>query len=255
MSRIWVVARVTFLESFRRKDFFVLAILAAAMMLGASAVRAFGMAGFDTFVTEIALFVITWSAILIAITAAARQMPAEIANRTLYPLLAKPLSRLEFLLGKFVGVNLMCLFSLAVLYAIFLAVAWRTGMHPGWILLQNFYVRMLSLALLVALVLLLSLLLTHSANVCLSLLIAVGISTFSIALTEVHGRLSGARLFLADALYYTLPHLDLYNLNERVIHSHDPAQAWAVLFLTAYAAAYILLLLSLACWVFRRRML
>ncbi len=255
MKRVRVIALTTFLESFRRKDFFVLAILAAAIIGGAGMVRVFGMGGFSAFVSQIALFVITWSAILIAVTSAARQMPAEIANRTLYPLLAKPLSRFEFLLGKFVGVNLMCLFSLAVLYAIFLVVAWRAGTLPGWILLQNFYLRMLSLALLVAMTLCFSLVLTHAANVCLSLLVAVGISTFSTALSLVHDQLSGAPLRLAEAAYYILPHLDLFNLNAKVVAGWDPVAAWALLYLTVYALAYVALLLSAAAWLFQRRTL
>ncbi|MBE7561081.1 ABC transporter permease subunit [bacterium] len=205
--------------------------------------------------SQIALFVITWSAILIAVTAAARQMPAEISNRTLYPLLAKPLSRWEFLLGKFVGVNLMCLFSLVVLYAIFLIVAWRAGTMPGWIVAQNFYLRFLSLALLVAMTLFLSLLLTHAANVCLSLLLAIGASTFSTALSLVHDKLSGLQLRLAEALYFTLPHLDLFNLNGKVVHGWEPVAAWVLVYLTLYALGYIAQLLGAAGLLLQRRML
>ena len=46
-----------------------------------------------------------WS-LVIAIGTAARQIPAERENRTIFPLLAKPVSRWQVILGKFFGETL-----------------------------------------------------------------------------------------------------------------------------------------------------
>jgi ABC-type transport system involved in multi-copper enzyme maturation permease subunit len=255
MKQILVIAHLTFLESLRRKDFFVLFILAGVIMGGTSAIQVFGVSRFDAFLTEISLFVITWSAILIAVTAAARQMPTEIANRTLYPLLAKPLGRFQLLLGKFFGVGLMCFFALTFLYLLLLIVMWKSGMQPGWIILQNLYLRFLSLLFLTAMTIFLSLILTHAANICLSLLITIGISIFATALTLVNEQLTGIQKTVVGLLYAVLPHFELFNLNYKVIHQWDPIPAWVLLCLTGYAALYIFLLLCASWAVFKRKVL
>jgi ABC-type Na+ efflux pump permease subunit len=59
---------------------------------------------------------------LLAIVAAARLIPQDIEDRTIYTILAKPVPRLEYLLGKIAGVLLLLAISTLVMSAVFLAV-------------------------------------------------------------------------------------------------------------------------------------
>jgi ABC-type Na+ efflux pump permease subunit len=58
----------------------------------------------------------------LAIVAAARLIPQDIEDRTIYTILAKPVPRLEYLLGKIAGVLLLLAISTLVMSAVFLAV-------------------------------------------------------------------------------------------------------------------------------------
>src|SRR6266480_3402936 len=59
---------------------------------------------------------------LLAIVATARLIPQDIEDRTIYTILAKPVPRLEYLLGKIAGVLLLLAISTVVMSAAFLLV-------------------------------------------------------------------------------------------------------------------------------------
>jgi len=104
MEKILSIAKVTIIESFRRKDAYVFIILAFLIVFGAGLFSRLGTEGLGKFVKDVGFTVTNAMAVLICVVAAARQLPVEIQNRTLYPLLAKPVSRFQVFMGKFIGV-------------------------------------------------------------------------------------------------------------------------------------------------------
>ncbi len=93
MKNIFAVAGVVIKELYRRKDFYVLFIVTVLICLVMASVNIFNDAKIVRYLKEICLLLVWISALVIAITTTARQIPAERENRTLLPLLAKPLSR------------------------------------------------------------------------------------------------------------------------------------------------------------------
>ena len=252
MEKVFGVAHVTILESFRRKDPYVVLILGLAIVLGAGLFNQFGIEGLEKFVKDVALTVTNVLTIVICVVAAARQFPTEIGNRTLYPLLAKPVSRTSVFLGKYIGVGLMgsavvLLFwaELQILFLVF-------GISSGAIFYQALLLRVLSMWLIAAIVMTLSLFLTHGANVTVSLLLALAMSTFANTILAVHSELSGAARWIAEALYWVLPHLELFDLSKKVIHDWPSIPITALAALAAYTVVYAALFIAIGCWRFRR---
>jgi ABC-type Na+ efflux pump permease subunit len=69
---------------------------------------------------------------LLAVVATARLLPQEIEDRTIYTILAKPVARFEYLLGKLAGILLLLAISIALMSAVFLAVLYtreQTVLH------------------------------------------------------------------------------------------------------------------------------
>ena len=66
-----------------------------------------------------AMSIFTW---LLAVLATAMLLPKDIEDRTLYTILAKPVPRFEYLLGKFLGVLLLLFIALALMSAVFVVV-------------------------------------------------------------------------------------------------------------------------------------
>ena len=86
-------------ELFRRKDFYALFILTALITLILGSVNFFNEAHVVRYLKEICLFLIWTSSLVIAITTTARQIPVERESRTIFPLLAKPVTRAHVVMG------------------------------------------------------------------------------------------------------------------------------------------------------------
>src|SRR3977135_3778308 len=119
MKNILAVASIVIKELYRRKDAYVLFILTVLICLIMGSVSIFKDDKIVRYLKETCLLFIWISSLVIAITTTARQIPMERENRTLFPLLAKPLSRTELLLGKFLGCWLACGLALLCFYLFF----------------------------------------------------------------------------------------------------------------------------------------
>lgn len=158
-KHLLLLAEGVLLQFLRRNEFYVILILLGIYLGGIMILRVTG--GIDS--VEMQRFVLglglslsaSFAAILVA-AFASRQLPEEFENRTLYPLLAKPVSRSQVLLGKFLGVLAIGIASLLV----FTLFCWlpvpRLQDQAPLLLLQALFLRGLSLAMLAALVLALS---------------------------------------------------------------------------------------------------
>ena len=114
MNKIIAVASVVIKELYRRKDFYVLFILTVLITLVMWSARFFNDDAIIRALKEICLMLIWISALVIAITTAARQIPFERESRTIFPLLAKPVARWQVMVGKFLGCWLACGMALIV---------------------------------------------------------------------------------------------------------------------------------------------
>jgi ABC-type Na+ efflux pump permease subunit len=120
-ARISAIAGNTLLELVRLKVFYFL-LLFALLIIGSSAfmVRFSFQEQFQVLkdVSLGAMSIFTW---LLAVLATAMLLPKDIEDRTLYTILAKPVPRFEYLLGKMLGVLLLLLISTLVMSAMFAA--------------------------------------------------------------------------------------------------------------------------------------
>ena len=119
MNMVLALAGVVFKEMYRRKDFYVLLVLTAVITLLAGSVNLFNEAGVVRYLKDVCLILIWVSGLVIAVTTTARQIPAERENRTIFPLLAKPVTRAHVIVGKFFGCWLACGVALVVFYLFF----------------------------------------------------------------------------------------------------------------------------------------
>lgn len=238
MEKVLGIAQVTIIESFRRKDPYVLLILAALIVFGAGLFSRFGTDGLGKFVKDVGFTVTGLLAMLICVVTAARQLPNEIQNRTLYPLLAKPVSRLQVFLGKYLGVGVMAS-AVVLLFSVELYFLFRLLDIPvSVVFLQSVYLRVLSMWIIAGMTLSLSVYMTQAGNVTVSMLLALAMQTFANTLITVRTDLQGWGLWVVDFLYWVLPHLELFDLTKREVHNFPAAPLWVLAALTLYAAVY-----------------
>src|ERR1700704_1694576 len=121
-GRIATITANTFTELTRQKIFYVV-LLFALLLIGNSIFMA-QLTFQQEFqvLKDIALGSISIFTSLLAVVATARLIPQDLEDRTIYTILAKPVPRFEYLLGKIAGVLLLLAISTLVMSAAFLLV-------------------------------------------------------------------------------------------------------------------------------------
>ncbi len=119
LARIWALATNTFTELVRLKIFYFL-LLFALLLIGSS-VFLIRLSFQDQFqmLKDVSLGSMSIFTSLLAILATAGLLPKDIEDRTLYTILAKPVPRFEYLLGKLLGVFLLLLVAMLLMGALF----------------------------------------------------------------------------------------------------------------------------------------
>ena len=257
MNTIGALAGVVIKELYRRKDFYVLFVLTAVITVAAGSMRFFQDPNIVRYVKDLCLLLIWVSALLITIATAARQIPAERENRTIFPLLAKPVTRGQVILGKFLGCWLASGIALAVFY-LFFAVITGSREHdwPVMDYLQAFLLQWVMLGIVTAMALLGSIVFAApSSTVTILFVVVAGILFLGRHLNTVALHNAEPLRSIIYAIYFIIPHLELFDVRERVVNDWGLVN-WLDCGLAAlYAAAYTGLFLFLTWLAFRRKSL
>jgi Cu-processing system permease protein len=257
MNKVFAVAGVVVKELYRRKDFYVLFILTVLITLLAGAVRFFEDDRIVRYLKEVCLLLIWISALVVAITTAARQIPFERESRTIFPLLAKPISRSQLVLGKFFGCWFASGLALLLFYLFFGVVsASREQSLPLANYTQALWMHWQMLGVVIAMTLLGSIALsTVAANVTIIFIATLGILFVGPFLNKVAARMTEPSGSIASAVYYAIPHLEFFDLRNRIIHGWTRVDWIHIGAATLYAWVYVAFFLIVACIVFRRKAL
>ncbi len=258
MNVIWAIASVVLKEMIRRKDFYVLFVITALITLVMGSVNIFNDKSIAGYLKELCLLLIWICSLVIAISTTARQLYAEKENRTIFPLLAKPVSRAQLLLGKFLGCWIASGLALLLFY-VFLAVIAGSREHhwPIGSYFTAFVLHWGALAVVVALALLGSIIFAApSSNMTICFIVAMGIIWIEPHLNTVAVATKGVLGSLMYAIYFIVPRVDwAFSIRELLVFD-NPLPGFAVsggalLFYAGYTA----LVLTAAWLLFRRRAL
>jgi ABC-type transport system involved in multi-copper enzyme maturation permease subunit len=255
MKRIGVVALNTFREAVRDRVlynlvFFALMMISAAILVGQISI------GIEQIVIgSLGLSAISLIGLLIAVFIGVGLVSKEMDKRTLYALLAKPVRRWEFLVGKFAGLVLTLAVNTAAmavgLFLALLAVKHTLERGDSILLIAVFFI-WLKLALVVALALLFS----CSTTPLLAILYTAGIYIAGLFVSQMRNLSSGTMgpglAAIMRWLSYILPNFDNFDVMAAATHGRSiPA---ALIFQnTIYAAVYCAVVLAAAAVVFSRR--
>ncbi len=124
MSKIVAIAFNTFKEAVRNRVLYVLLFFAIIVLLGAWVVSSLAIFGADKIVRDFGVASINIISVLIAVFVGVGLVYNDLDKKTIYTIISKPISRWQFLVGKFLGLLLtivvnilfMTFFFLAVLY-------------------------------------------------------------------------------------------------------------------------------------------
>jgi len=257
MNTVLALSGVVIKELYRRKDFYVLFVLTAVITLMMGSISFFNDAKIARYLKEICLLLIWISALVIAIATTARQIPAERENRTIFPLLAKPVTRAHVVMGKFLGCWLACGIALLVFYIFFGIVSGARENHwPVVQFVQAAWLQWMMLGVVVAMVLLGSIVFAApSSNSTICFVVVFGILLLGRHLNQVAVQQAEPVRSVVYTLYFLIPHLEWYDIRPFVVYGHTLIGWVDVGLATVYAAVYSAVLLLGTWLVFRRKAL
>ncbi len=121
LSRVAAVTGITFTELVRLKVFYFLLIFALLLIGNFIFMARLSFQKEFQVLKDVSLGAMSIFTSLLAIVATAQLLPRDLEDRTIYTILAKPVPRYEYLIGKLGGVLLLLALSLLAMSALFLA--------------------------------------------------------------------------------------------------------------------------------------
>ncbi|MGB2901349.1 MAG: ABC transporter permease [Candidatus Acidiferrum sp.] len=255
MKRVGIVALNTFREAVRDRVLYNLVFFALLMMLAAVVVGQISIGIEESVIVSLGLSAISVIGLLISVFIGVALVSKEMEKRTLYALLAKPVRRWEFLLGKFGGLVLTLAVNTAAMAAgLFLVMLYlKHSLQQGdAVVLVAVYFIWLKLALIVALALMFSCFTTPL----LAILFTAGLYIVGLYVQELRNLpvdvMSPAMAAFTKWLSYLLPNFENFNVMAMAAHGRAVPGA-LILQNTLYAVIYCAIVLTGAAAVFSRK--
>ncbi len=244
MKNILTIAKNTFKETIRDKILygifaFALLFLLSTIFFGSislgedvKVVKDFGLAGIYAF------------SIIITVFLGTSLIYKEIEKRTLYVILSKPVTIIQFLLGKFFGLFASVSLNILLMTIVHLAVVYFKGGGFDYLSLWSILLLIFEIALFISIAILFSTFSTPLAGAIYSIiLLYIG---HSLGLLLDYVKNSGALAkFFANVVYYILPNLEKFNIRNSVVHGIHPTGS-DIIYPILYSSLYSIILLWLA---------
>lgn len=246
----WTVASTTFQEAIRRK--WMSALLGfAVVMLAVSTFFTWMQPGEEQkFLRDYGIGFTVIMTLIASIFLGVALIPPEVERRTIFTILSKPVTRLEFLIGKYIGLMITLMVNLAVMTLIFLlAYGWfvisRDGFDKAFLadsigvsrnglgfdltnLAKALFLNVGTLSIMAALAITLSQFLSGITAIIASFIVYFlgQSSSYWERLTGGTGAASEAARpvlppflrVLVEGIYFILPRLDRFDVRERLVN-------------------------------------
>jgi len=245
------IALNTFREAVRDRVLYLLMFFALAWISSARVVALMTVGSEAKIVKDLGLAAIELVGVLIAVLIGVGLVFKEIEKRTVHVLLARPIHRWQFLLGKYLGLAAVVSLNTLVMTAC-LHLLLATHGEADFSLLPAIGLLWIEQLVMISVALLFS---SFSSPILSSVftlsVFVMGHLSWSLRLLERRMTTTAGRL-LCETLYWLLPNLERLNLKAEAVH-RVPIPSVQIVLAAAYGIAWSVLLVALAAAVFSRR--
>ncbi|HSI20554.1 MAG TPA: ABC transporter permease subunit [Verrucomicrobiae bacterium] len=250
-SPIWVIAKNTYRELIRERLLYGVFLIAALVTALSFFLSTVSLGQNARILHNIGLATIHLFTLFILIFVTTNSITKDLDKRTVYFLFPKPITRGQYVLGKYVGLIFLLLTTLVILGGLFLMGVFFTEKSLVLPAVTNLAFSFLEISLLIAL-----------AQLFASFTAPLNASLYSIALYIIGHSLTLLRDFLAEqgsalvsvinACYYILPNLEKFDIRAATLYG-IPLGSSQVMWTIGYWAVYTGLALFLTTQVIRKR--
>ncbi len=268
----WTIAVYTWREGMRKKTLIGFLILSLLVIFGSSFMTAFlaearPSGAFESDmeikqIKDICVSAIGIFGVLITIFISASVVPTEMDNKVIYTILSKPVRRFQYLLGKFIGVQLIVIINLALMSALFLGALYIKEQTLSTLLLWSSLLTYFQFLIVSSFTFAIACTSTSAVLPTIGglFIYITGMSTEYLKdvanrLGEAHGAMDAAIARLSYGLYQILPNLRNFDLKTQILYLEpgDPPADVQIPNLIVYGLVYAFMGYVLAYWLFRRK--
>lgn len=252
MWPILVIAANTFRENLRDKILYNL-LLFAGLLMGASMLLAdLTITEHYKIMTDMGLAAINLVGVFIAVFVGIGLVSKEIERRTIYTIVARPISRAQFVVGKYLGLVTTLALNVLIMLSVFLLTLWGYQAPVHWALVQAVQLIMVELMLITAI----GLFFSTFSSATLSAIFTIGLYIIGHVTTDLRGLAqqsqSEAVKAVANGVYYLCPNLDMLNMKGQAAMGIAIPLTYQAL-ATTYGLLYAGMLIVGACLIFQQR--
>lgn len=251
-SNVVALAGSTFLETVRDRIFYLVAVFGFVMLAATAILSPLTVGAQGKIMADVGLAAMVVFGLLVVVFVGSSMVRKELDKGTIVTILSKPVGRREYLVGKFVGLNMTLAAMLGIMGVLFLVMLWIAPGEFSFRFIGAFYLAFLELALINAVVVFFS--------TCVSSILA---AVFTLGVFVVghlsesirdFGQLQGGyfQQITSEIVYYLTPNLEVFNVRGAVVHG-DPVSMSHLLMATLYAVCWTVLLLIVAGSIFQRK--
>jgi len=282
---IWTIAKTTVGDALRKKVlqiFLVVAIGLIIISLSFSQTLSFstraGSSSDIMLVKSFGLGLMAVAAWLICLVMGVSLIPQEIERRTIYTILAKPVKRYEFIVGKFLGAVLTLAINIGLMGVVFIAVVIFKAMGAeqplatpqsgldvvgmqqvglfDWNMVWGVIMIYLQFMVLSSVVLLFSVFLTPTVNFFMGMgVYIVGVMASLTATLATADKINPLLKGFYKVVHAVVPNFDKFNVTNTLLHpeTHITSMGKYTGLVALYALLYALVMMLFAVIIFRRK--
>lgn len=251
-DRVLAIGKNTFREAVRGKLFAAIGVFGVILMGSSAIVGPLSLGEQARIVQDLGLAGMSVLGFMVAVLIGTGIVFTEVERRTIYTVIAKPVERWQFILGKFAGLNATIFVLVVGMTVILLGAAWIEIGYFKPQLLQAVLLTWVELMVLTSLSILMSVVCSPILGAIFTFLLYI-IGHTSGDLRELAQHFgSGSAKTVTNVAYYILPNLEYFNIRSKVIHSVHVDSAY-IIFACVYGLFYCVVFLTIAGAIFERK--
>ena len=252
MRNVWTLAMTVVRDTARKKIFYVVLLFGLAVVSISPLIPTFELGSQARFLRDISLSLTSLFGVVLAIILSINQVPGDVGKRTIYNILSKPVNRLQYLAGKYLGILITLAIILLVMGLEILILIYARLQVFSPVIFQGVFAVFLESAIIAAFCLGLSTFATVPVNAFATIIFYF---ICHVKTGFLHGKLideasGGLVKIVSWVFYYIIPNLENFNLSEQV--GYAGGVSWPFLArISGYAFLFVALFLVVGYLVFR----
>jgi len=246
------IARYTLKGYIKERVLLVVLVFAFLLMVSSYVLAPLAVGAQRKIIVDIGLASISVFGVLLVVLIAAGSYSREREKGILPNILSKPVSRVDFVLGKFLGTWVTVLLVMACMTFVYFVVMMVSRTSFNGVIFVAVFLSALEVAVVTAVMTFFSTFTSPLLSALFTLCVVVS-GHLSADLLEFAARFGGAGFHaMSSVAYYLLPNLALFNVRSEAVHGL-PLMNQYVLSVTVYGVFYTLSALLASALIFRRR--